>query len=242
MNFTILDQYNSFVENHFINKDSQQIDVLQKIYNAWSKNKHNNYFFKQKKYSRCLCLWTGRNRKNFFAQSFLSKIQKVGKKIHFNHLMNDIHNTININQGRDEKLEDYVKQLSKKIKVFFIDELHIFNIVDALIVKKLFVLFDKYKIFVLVSSNFHPQNLYADGLQRSDFIPFIDLILSHFELIQLDNSKDYRRLTLNQSKDLFSHLLMNETKEEFNKLFEKFVDRSLLDSQKINNQKQGNYF
>ena len=46
MNFTVLDQYNSFVENHFINKDSQQIEVLQKIYNTWSNNKKNNYFFK----------------------------------------------------------------------------------------------------------------------------------------------------------------------------------------------------
>ena len=52
MNFTVLDQYNSFVENHFINKDSQQIEVLQKIYNTWSNNKQNNYFFKQKKTKR----------------------------------------------------------------------------------------------------------------------------------------------------------------------------------------------
>ena len=49
MNFTVLDQYNSFVENHFINKDSQQIDVLQRTYNAWNNNKKNNFFFKQKK-------------------------------------------------------------------------------------------------------------------------------------------------------------------------------------------------
>ena len=49
MNFTVLDQYNSFVENHFINKDSQQIDVLQKINNAWNNNNKNKYFFKQKK-------------------------------------------------------------------------------------------------------------------------------------------------------------------------------------------------
>ena len=43
MNFTVLDQYNSFVENNFINKDYQQIDVLQKIYSVWSNNKNNNY-------------------------------------------------------------------------------------------------------------------------------------------------------------------------------------------------------
>ena len=201
MNFTVLDQYNSFVENHFINKDSQQIDVLQKICNAWSKNKHKNYFFKQKKIQGAYVYGSVGTGKTFLLSLFCENI-KVGKKIHFNHFMNDVHNAINIIQNRDEKLENYVKQLSKKIKVFFIDELHIFNIVDALIVKKLFVLFDKYKIFVLVSSNFHPKNLYADGLQRSDFIPFIDLILSKFAIIQLDNSKDYRRLALNQLKNL----------------------------------------
>lgn len=231
MNFTVLDQYNSFVENHFINKDSQQIEVLQKIYNTWSNNKQNNYFFKQKKTKGVYVYGSVGTGKTFLLNLFYQNT-KVGKKIHFNHLMNDVHNTINIKQGRDEKLEDYVKKLSKNINVFFIDELHIFNIVDALIVKKLFTLFDKYKIFVLVSSNFHPQNLYADGLQRSDFIPFIDLILSNFELIQLDNSKDYRRLALNHLKTYFTPI-NNETKEEFNKLFERFVDRSLLNSQKI---------
>ena len=135
----------------------------------------------------------------------------------------------NIDFAEDSKES---KKLSKKINVFFIDELHIFNIVDALIVKKLFTLFDKYKIFVLVSSNFHPQNLYANGLQRSDFIPFIDLILNNFELIKLNNLIDYRRLALNHLKTYFTPI-NNETKEEFNKLFERFVDRSLLNSQKI---------
>ena len=231
MNFTVLDQYNSFVENHFIHKDSQQIYVLQKIYNSWSNNKHNNYFFLRKKTQGVYVHGPVGTGKTFLLNLFYQNT-KVGKKVHFNHLMNDVHNTINIIKGRDEKLENYVKQLSNKIKVFFIDELHIFNIVDALIVKKLFVLFDKYKIFVLVSSNFHPQNLYTDGLQRSDFIPFIDLILSNFELIYLDNSKDYRRLTLNQLKTYFTPI-NNETKEEFNKLFKRFVDRSLLDSKKI---------
>ena len=114
MNFTVLDQYNSFVENHFINEDSQQIDALKKIYNAWSNNKHNNYFFKQKKIKGVYVYGPVGTGKTFLLNLFYQNT-KVGKKIHFNHLMNDVHNTINTNQGRDEKIEDYVRQLSKKI-------------------------------------------------------------------------------------------------------------------------------
>ena len=81
--------------------------------------------------------------------------------------------------------------------------MHIYNIVDALIIKKIFTLFDKYKVFIVVTSNFHPKDLYIGGLQRNDFYPFINFLLSDFEVIELDNLIDYRRLVLNQSKTYF---------------------------------------
>ena len=80
-------------------------------------------------------------------------------KIHFNHLMNEIHNSINKQNKNEKNLEKFVKKLSLDFKILFIDELHIFNIVDALIIKKIFLLFKKYKIFVIISSNFHPNEL-----------------------------------------------------------------------------------
>ena len=43
MNFTILDHYESFVENNFIKKDLEQINVLKKIYSTWTENKKKNY-------------------------------------------------------------------------------------------------------------------------------------------------------------------------------------------------------
>ena len=86
-----------------------------------------------------------------------------------------------------------LKDIAKKYKVIFIDEMHIFNIVDALLIKKIFILFQKYKIFILVSSNFIPNELYKDGLQRNDFLPFIEFIERNFKVLHLEQMQDYRR-------------------------------------------------
>ena len=45
MNFTVLDQYKSFVENNFIKKDPFQIDVLERIYDLWKMKDEKNFFF-----------------------------------------------------------------------------------------------------------------------------------------------------------------------------------------------------
>ena len=231
MNFTVLDQYKSFVENNFIKKDPFQIDVLERIYDLWKMKDEKNFFFKNKFKTGVYLFGHVGSGKTFLLNIFCQHT-KVGKKIHFNHLMNEIHNKINLNNNKNDNLEKYVKNLSKNKKVIFIDELHIFNIVDALIVKKLFTFFNKYKIFVLASSNFHPKDLYKDGLQRADFVPFIDFLIKNFEIINLTNSIDYRRLTLNQSKTYFSPI-NSKTREEFKKLYSKFVDKSMLNKKII---------
>ena len=77
---------------------------------------------------------------------------------------------------KENAVETYIKDIGKCFDLLFIDELHIFNIVDALLIKKIFILFKKYNIFILVSSNFEPNDLYKNGLQRNDFIPFINFI------------------------------------------------------------------
>ena len=109
---------------------------------------------------------------------------------------------------------------------------YIFNIVDALIIKKIFFYLSKYKIFLIISSNFHPDELYRDGLQRNDFLPFIDLIKANFSVINININTDYRRQTLNQSKTYFTPI-NQETTEEFNKLFNRFVDESHLTAIKV---------
>ena len=52
--------------------------------------------------------------------------------------MNDVHSKINSSNDKEKNLEAFIKNISKNISILFIDEMHIFNIVDALLIKKFF--------------------------------------------------------------------------------------------------------
>ena len=230
MFFDVIDQYNSFVENNFIKSNGEQLIVLKKLNAVWKKNKKTGIFSNKKKDGVYLYGKVGTG-KTFLLNLFYQN-SKVGKKIHFNNLMIEIHNVIKNTTNKDIAIESYIKEVGKKFKLIFIDEMHIFNIVDALIIKKVFYYLSKYKIFLIISSNFHPDELYKDGLQRNDFLPFIELIKSTYEVINININTDYRRQTLNQSKTYFTPI-NKETQDEFYKLFNRFVDESHLTTIKI---------
>ena len=231
MSFTVLDHYDGFVKNNFINNDTNQIAILNQLTCSLEEFNKNSFFFSKPKKLGVYVYGSVGTGKTFLLNLF-SQFSKMGKKIHFNHLMNDIHEAVNLDSDKEKKLESFVKKLTKNIQIIFIDELHIFNIVDALIIKKLFHLLEKKNIFIMTSSNFHPDELYKDGLQRGDFLPFIQHLNENYKIISLNNDQDYRRLTLNQSKTYFTPIV-KDTSDEFDKLFERLVDISSLTNKTI---------
>ena len=231
MSFSVIDQYNSFVENNFIKTNDAQLEVLKKLNLVWSENKKSSLFAKSKKKDGIYLYGKVGTGKTFLLNLFYQN-SKVGKKIHFNNLMIEIHEVVKNTVSKDRAIETYIKNISKKFKILFIDEMHIFNIVDALIIRKIFFLLGKYKVFLIISSNFEPENLYKNGLQRNDFLPFIELIKTNFSIININVNTDYRRQTLNQSKTYFTPI-NNETQNEFLKLFNRFVDNTHLTSIKV---------
>ena len=222
--------YNAFVSNKFINYDEKQENLLKEIEFIWNDNKKINFFSKSKKYHGVYVYGSVGIGKTFLLNLFTQNIQR-SKKIHFNHFMINLHAFINSSK-KENALEIYIKDLAKQFKLLFIDELHIFNIVDALLIKKIFILFKKYKIFILITSNFVPLDLYKNGLQRNDFIPFIKFLKTYFQIINLENIRDYRRQMLNQSKTYFTPI-NEKISLEFFKLFERFVDKSQIHIRKI---------
>ena len=228
---SILKIYNNFVENKFITYDKKQIKLLEIFCETLTNYNKIRILTKLKKFNGIYVYGSVGIGKTFILNLFIRNIKKT-KKYHFNHFMINLHAFINVKDKKGSMLENYIKEIAKETNILFIDELHIFNIVDALIIKKIFILFKKYKIFILISSNFKPSELYKDGLQRDDFLPFVIFLEENFKIINFQNTNDYRRKMLNQSKTYFTPI-NNQTIIEFNTLFYRFADRNQIHIKKI---------
>lgn len=72
------------------------------------------------------------------------------------------------------------------------DELHVTDIADAMILGRLFKRMLEAGVVVVATSNAHPEDLYRNGLNRQLFVPFIDLISDHLDIMELTSEKDFR--------------------------------------------------
>jgi cell division protein ZapE len=136
--------------------------------------------------------------KSMLMDLFFANAPIAGKKrVHFHEFMRDIHAEIHSwLQAAHRREADPIPRLARTIAaeawLLCLDELQITDIADAMIVGRLFECMMDDGMVVVVTSNRPPADLYKDGLQRERFLPFIELMETRLDLLQLDARYDYR--------------------------------------------------
>jgi cell division protein ZapE len=110
-----------------------------------------------------------------------------------------------------------------------LDELQINNVADAMIIKRLFEALIKMNVTLTITSNIEPKQLYKDGLQRECFLPFIDLIYQHLDVIDLDNKIDYRMSKIKDESVTYFYPLGQDAEDFINKQISVLTDNMGMD-------------
>ncbi len=112
-------------------------------------------------------------------------------RIHFHRFMDHVHGELARLKHKRDPLVAVAGAISDRARVLCFDEFHVADIGDAMILDGLLRgLFRR--ITLVATSNTEPDQLYADGLQRARFLPAIEAIKQHCEVVALDASEDYR--------------------------------------------------
>jgi len=173
--------------------------------------------------------------KTMILNFFFDQVDEKKVRLHFNEFMLSFHDFVHERKERSEEnvINQFVKELKSKASLIYFDEFQVTNIVDAMILGKLFDQIFKEKIKILVTSNTKISELYKDGLQRDQFKPFIKIMKDQSIEYELKIEDDYRKSNNNKMQRYF-YPLNEETNFRINKFFRTITKDKYQSSISIN--------
>jgi cell division protein ZapE len=167
--------------------------------------------------------------KTMILNFFYENLRFTKQRLHFNEFMISFHDFVfqNKKDKKENIIDKFVNKIKKKYKLIYLDEFQVTNIVDAMILGNLFKsMFDE-NIKVLFSSNIKINELYKDGLQRDQFLPFINVMKNKCYQQKLHIKEDYRKSQSNKSKR-FLFPLNEITNFKVNKYFRQITKNTSI--------------
>jgi cell division protein ZapE len=154
-------------------------------------------FNRKRETPRGIYLWGGVGRgKSMLMDLFVDTLAIPEKtRTHFHAFMLSVDGMIR--EERAKEAGDPIKPVAARIaegaRCLAFDEMVVTNTADAAIMARLFTaLIVDEGVTVVTTSNRPPRDLYTDGLNRSLFLPFLDLIETRLDVLTLDGPVDYR--------------------------------------------------
>ena len=153
------------------------------------------------------------------------------RRAHFHEFMADVHGRIHAHRQKlkngETRQADPVPPVAAALHdeavLLCFDEFTVTDIADAMILSRLFTeLFQRGSVLI-ATSNVEPDDLYRDGLNRQLFLPFVDLLKRHVDVVTLDSRTDYR-LEKTKSLPVWLAPLGPETDARFEAAWHRLID------------------
>jgi cell division protein ZapE len=162
---------------------------------------------------RGLYLWGGVGRgKTMLMDWFYDSLQFPRReRTHFYRLMRQVHAELRKASRRTQPLDTVAQHLAQRVRVICLDEFFVADIADAMILAGLLEGLSRRGVTLVATSNTPPHDLYKDGLQRERFLPTIELIRNHMDVMHLDGGIDYRLRQLERAPTYLDSTLAGAT-------------------------------
>ncbi|MBV8042230.1 cell division protein ZapE [Pluralibacter sp.] len=150
---------------------------------------------------RGLYMWGGVGRgKTWLMDLFYHSLPEGRKqRLHFHRFMLRVHEELTALQGHTDPLEILADRFKAETDVLCFDEFFVSDITDAMLLGGLMKALFARGITLVATSNIPPDELYRNGLQRARFLPAIEAIKAHCDVMNVDAGIDYRLRTLTQA-------------------------------------------
>ena len=136
----------------------------------------------------------------FFRQSSVA----AKRRVHFHDFMGDVHARIGAHRAAvkagsakgDDPIPPVAASLAREAKLLCFDEFSVTDIADAMILSRLFKVLFETGVVLVATSNVAPDDLYRDGLNRPLFLPFVAMLKTYADIVELAGAEDYRLATI----------------------------------------------
>lgn len=192
----------------FIYDDAQK-QAIEKLDVLWHqlmtfKSKRNQFFgrsLRSPEVPKGFYFWGGVGRgKSFLMDAFFGCLPyKRKRRVHFHAFMAEVHERLRQHKSQVNPLDAVAADIAKEVRLLCFDEFHVSDIADAMILGRLLEALFAKGVVLVATSNYAPDDLYPNGLQRSNFLPTIKLIKDALIVSNMDGGQDYRLRTLTKA-------------------------------------------
>lgn len=206
---TVLDCYRQQLSERGFSADAAQLQAVERLQRMCEemiefdrrRSSLLRKLFNRSAPPRGVWMWGGVGRgKSFLMDVFFETVPVASKsRLHFHEFMRGVHRELRELRQVADPLDEVARRIAARHRLVCFDEFHVSDVADAMILDRLLRALFAHGVAFVMTSNYQPDGLYPDGLNRESILPAIELLNTHLDVIRVDSGVDYRRIEMQRA-------------------------------------------